>query len=203
MTNTAPVLRPRQPAPADYYQNSLQQAFSFVLERYADMLSADDVDRLQQFLGASADAQRLLARLLTRTGPYFLRSTLNYAEVSSPDDAVAELHQHGLISFQSGAADRLIKLYTKSALCECFNLAATTRKLTKQQIIEHLLGRYTDRQLAQRLGAMQAWVRLRHLGLWRLSRLLFFGSTNQDWSTFVRKDLGQVRYEELPVSRPQ
>ena len=197
------MLQPRQPAPADYYQNNLQQAFSFVLGRYADMLSADDVDRLQQFLGASADAQRLLARLLTRAGPYFLRSTLNYAEVSSPDDAVAELHQRGLISFQSGAADRLIKLYTKNALCECFNVAATIRKLTKQQIIEHLLGRYTDRQLAQRLGALQGWVRLRHLSLWRLSRLLFFGSTSQDWSTFVRKDLGQIRYEELPLSRPQ
>ena len=127
------MLQPRQPAPADYYQNTLRQAFSFVLERYADMLSADDVDRLQQFLGASADAQRLLARLLTRAGPYFLRSTLNYAEVSSPDDAVAELHQRGLISFQSGAADWLIKLYTKNALCECFNVAATIRKLTKQQ----------------------------------------------------------------------
>ena len=99
------------------------------------MLSADDVDRLQQFLGASADAQRLLARLLTRAGPYFLRSTLNYAEVSSPDDAVAELHQRGLISVQPGAADRLLKLYTKNALCECFSLAATTRKLTKQQIM--------------------------------------------------------------------
>ena len=197
------MLQPRQPAPADYYQNNLQQAFSFVLERYADMLSADDVDRLQQFLGASADAQRLLARLLTRAGPYFLRSTLNYAEVSSPDDAVAELHQRGLISFHAGAADRLLKLYTKNALCECFSLAATTRKLTKQQIIEHLLGRHTDRQLAQRLGAVQAWVRLRHLSLWRLSRLLFFGSASQDWSTFVRKDLGQVRYEELPLSRPQ
>ena len=57
------MLQPRQPALTIISQSAT--AF-FVLERYAEMLSADDVDRLQQFLSASADAQRLLARLLTR-----------------------------------------------------------------------------------------------------------------------------------------
>ncbi len=203
MSDGSPILQPREPAPADYYQNNLTQAFSFVLDRYADVLVADQADSLRLFLAASADAQRLLARLLTRSGPYFLRSTLNYSEVSSPDRAITELHHRGLISFDAGAADRLMKLYTKKVLCECFKLPVPIQRSSKPQIIEYLLGRYADGQIAKRLAKAQPWVRLCHPSHWRLARLLFFGRANQDWSTFVRKDLGQVRYEELLLSGPQ
>tara|TARA_B100000900_G_scaffold87059_1_gene70686 strand:+ start:2014 stop:3603 length:1590 start_codon:yes stop_codon:yes gene_type:complete len=196
-------LQPRQPAPADYYQNNLQHAFGFVLQRYADMLSAAHRRSLSQFLAASVDAQRLLARLLTRKGPYFLRATLNYGEISQVDAAIFELRQLGLISFDPGAADRLLKLYTKSELCECFNVPVVMRKTTKNLISEYLLSRYADRQIAKRLGAFGPWIRLREQGHWQLAQLLFFGNTNQDWSTFVRKDLGEIRYEALPLNQPQ
>ena len=88
LTETSNLLQPHQPAPADYYQNNLQHAFEFVLSRYADMLCAAHSHSLSQFLAASADAQRLLARLLIRKGPYFLRTSLHYAEVAELDAAV-------------------------------------------------------------------------------------------------------------------
>lgn len=203
LTETSNLLQPHQPAPADYYQNNLQHAFEFVLSRYADMLCAAHIHSLSQFLAASADAQRLLARLLTRKGPYFLRTSLHYAEVAELDAAVSELHQRGLISLNPGAADQLMALYTKSELCECFNVPTSIRKSTKSLIGEYVLSRYADEQIAKRLAALRPWIRLRAQRYWQLTQLLFFGNANQNWSTFVRKDLGQIRYEALPLTQPR
>jgi hypothetical protein len=91
-----------QPAPPDYYQSNLVRAFNFVLQRYADLLPADHTDSLNQFLAATDDSQRLLARLLTRKGPYFMRSSLGYSEVAVLDQALLELAHKALITSDPG-----------------------------------------------------------------------------------------------------
>lgn len=198
-----PTLKTGQPAPADYYQNNLVLAFSFVLQRYADVLPAGHTTSLNEFLTASSDGQRLLARLLTRKGPYFLRASLEYPEIASTDQALLELTERGLLCTEPGPADLLLRTITKQSLLDCFQLRKAFKAQTKSLVIEHILGQYSDSAICQRLLMYTPWVRLKHPGHWQLARFLFFGTANQDWSTFVMKDLGQTRYESMPLMQPQ
>ena len=93
-----------QPAPAGYYQNNLIVAFRFVLQRYRATLPASYALSLDEYLAASGDGQRLLARLLTRKGPYFLRAGLEYSEIDSTDRALTELTERGLLCREPGAS---------------------------------------------------------------------------------------------------
>ena len=192
-----------QPAPPDYYQSNLVRAFTFVLQRYADLLPADHTDSLNQFLAATDDSQRLLARLLTRKGPYFMRSSLGYSEVAVLDQALLELAHKELITSDPGPADSLLQANKKQTLCECFRLPKALRVRPKSAIIEHIIGRNSDAAICTRLLAYKPWVRLKNPEHWQLARFLFFGTASQDWSTFVLKDLGQTRYEVMPLLQRQ
>ncbi|MEC7077955.1 MAG: hypothetical protein VXX08_08105, partial [Pseudomonadota bacterium] len=77
------------------------------------------------------------------------------------------------------------------------------RAQPKAMVIEHILGQYNDQAICRRLLVHAPWVRLKHPEHWQLARFLFFGTTNQDWSTLVLKDLGHTRYESMPLKQPQ
>jgi len=62
-----------------------------------------------------------------------------------------------------------------------------------------LAARYTDRQIWQRAQQQLGWVCVAQPDVWRLVRLLFFGDTAQDWSAFVIRDLGMVKYEQVEM----
>ncbi|MEC7956909.1 MAG: VRR-NUC domain-containing protein [Pseudomonadota bacterium] len=201
--SSEPALRMGQPAPAGYYQNNLIVAFRFVLQRYRATLPASYALSLDEYLAASGDGQRLLARLLTRKGPYFLRAGLEYSEIDSTDRALTELTERGLLCREPGPADLLLRRITKQSLFECFHLPKLLRAQPKAMVIEHILGQYNDQAICRRLLVHAPWVRLKHPEHWQLARFLFFGTTNQDWSTFVLKDLGHTRYESMPLKQPQ
>ena len=197
-----PRLQPGQSAPPEYYQSNLLRAVEFVLERYAAVLPKNCAESLQQFVAANADSQRLLARLLTRKGPYFLYSSLGYTEVADLEQALLELAERGLITMEPGPADALLQTVKKQHLCHSFNLSNPQRGLSKVQIVEYILGRYSDLAICRRIATQVPWVRLKHPEHWRLARFLFFGTSGRDWSTFVLNDLGQTRFEVVPLGAP-
>ena len=202
MPAAEPRLQPGQAAPPDYYQSNLLLALEFVLERYAAVLPENCAESLRQFVEANVDSQRLLARLLTRKGPYFLYSSLGYSEVADLDQALLELAERGLITMESGPADALLQTVKKQHLCDSFNLSKPQRGLSKVQIVEYILGRYSDLAICRRIATQVPWVRLKHPEHWRLAQFLFFGTGARDWSTFVLNDLGQARFEVVPLGAP-
>jgi len=108
------MLTPSTPAPEDYYQNNCLNLFGYVLERYGDLLAPNEANLLQHYLIASDDAQRLLARLLTRRGPLFRLDKLAYREIGSIDDAVTELSHRKMLAVNPAApSDQLLALLKK------------------------------------------------------------------------------------------
>ena len=212
----AHMLSPAQPAPEDYYQNNFIMVFAFLVERYQGVASEHFTDSLQQYLSAPIDAQRLFARLLTRKGPIFLQRTLNYVEVADTQFALDYLCDCSLISLQGATpADRLLRQCTKQELLDVWAVpgkheAVITPKLSralfslaKNQLVDWLLGHYSDGQILARMRKHIDWCEILNPEHWYLARLLFFGGSGKGWEAFVRQDLGQVRYEHLPLSQPQ
>ena len=72
---TTPDLAP------DYHLKNFRFLVEWVDKRYADLLSIDEQDFIQQFYQLDTDAQCLLVRLYSRKGPLFRRDKLNYREI--------------------------------------------------------------------------------------------------------------------------
>jgi hypothetical protein len=190
------MLTPNRPPPEDYYQNNCRELFDFTLARYADLLPPDVARDVSAFLDASDDAQRLFARLLTRKGPNVRVDSLNYREIDDRAAALDELLASQLIIVRPDtAADEVLRLLKKDELAALW--PRFSRKLRKSELLDGILGTYGDRQIRARVAEHHTWVAIARRDTWRLMRLLYFGHENQDWATFVLRDLGMTRYEAV------
>ena len=192
----------KEPAPADYYQNNCCTLLDFVLARYRDLLGKDEVSHYESFLAAGTDAQRLVARLLTRKGPAFRVDLLEYREILDLEHAVDELVTLGLLVRNDRfAGDKLLNLLRKDELLDLDQ--SLSKQLRKKEILERLISARTDDQIRQLVFARFAIIELKNQHFWDLARLLFFGESGGDWSTFVLHDLGMVEYENVALKERQ
>lgn len=195
------MLTPDQPPPEDYYQNNCRVLFEFVQLRYARLLP-DDVRRsVQSFMAANDDEQRLFARLLTRKGPVIRTDKIDYREIKDTDASIAGLERLGLVKGQAPQpADVLLNAMRKDELLVVFSrLGSAAGRLRKTELIDVILGRYCDRSIFHRCVEYMSWLTVSDPDYWALVKMLYFGDPHQDWSAFVIRDLGMVRFEEVPM----
>lgn len=204
--DSEPLLVPQQPAPDDYYQNTFTEIVAFVTTHYAGVVPDLVLQTLQGFLQADEQDKRLFARLLTRKGPVFFENSLSYREIADPRHTLLRLEVNGLICRGSRIpADLLLAGLTKAKLLACFantfvNLSKP-KSHRKEALIHHLLGHRDDASIRAALWCYEPWCTIAQAEHWRLTQMLYFGRSGQDWSAYVRRDLGQIRYE--PVSLTQ
>ncbi|NKB97892.1 MAG: hypothetical protein GKR90_05255 [Pseudomonadales bacterium] len=196
------MLTPSAPAPEDYYQNNCCHLFGYVLGRYETLLSAAESQQLRTYLGLGNDAQRLLARLLTRKGPIFRLDKLDYREIADLPAAAAELNNAEMLALQPlHPGDLYLGLLRKDELVQLLKEREIEAKgissWKKNELTAWFLGRYTDEQLRCLSSSVSKVVGLQNAYVWDLAKLLFFGETHSDWSTFVLNDLGLVQYEAV------
>ena len=78
-----PQLEPRRAPPPDYYADNLRFLLDEVARRDRDLLDWTELAFIDAWGSASTPAQRLLARLFTRKGPYIRADRLSYDEIAN------------------------------------------------------------------------------------------------------------------------
>ncbi len=177
-----------------------------VAERDEDLLRSDEIDFLRKFRSLPEGARRLYVRLLSRKGPIFRRDRLAYPEVPSIDGAIDELATAGLADRGSGAEEEeLLGLLLRAEMAE---LAVEVlpdggpAQARRDELMVALLAAEADAERLRRavLEHLEP-VRLRKAECVDVFRLLFFGNLSQDWTEFVLRDIGVMRYESYELRR--
>ena len=187
-----------RPPPADYYADNVRLLIETVLEQYSDILTNDERLVANTILCLSRNASRLFARMLTRSKSLMLSQSLNYAEVDNRNRALDELEAAGLVVREHDIpADRILALLTVPTLRKVYpNVSHVT---PKYEYIDHIACRYTESRHLHMLKGSCSWVELSAESELRLFGLLFFGDLRHDFSAFVVRDLGIVRYESYVI----
>ena len=197
-------LEPGKSPPAHYYAENLLAIIGGVLHRYGDLLRPDERCFGERIVALPASAQRLLARLIGRRGPFIREDSLAYAEVGDLQSASAALAAAELIERNPPApAVALCDLLTMRDLDSVFaqELNAVRRRPTKPEQVSRILAGVPESFLRWRVRRAVPWLRVRDLDHLDLYRLLFFGDREQDLTTFVMRDLGVHKYEPIELSR--
>ena len=223
-----PELNAGQPPPDHYYADNLIALIAGVRQQYGDILTPEESDFGEGVIAMPAEAQRLLARLISRKGPLVRVDSLHFREIDDTPAALTHLIAREFVSWcpQAPSAD-LARLLTRAELAQCFGdvLAAegassavaadngaavcehradtppkpaTARKHEYLEWIERSL---CDSEVHQRIERRCPWVALDIGERLELYRLLFFGDRRRDLSTFVLRDLGLARYAEYELAR--
>ena len=193
------LLTPLQAPPPHYYAGNLLKVVTHVQELYGDILTDEERGWGERLAAASAPAQRLFARIVTRKGPLLRVDSLQYVEVPARDAALGELVEAGLVErLPAAPAEEVLRLLRVGELCAVF---PDLPKANKAQQIELALGNHAQEDILQRIGEHAPWLGLALAEVLGLYQLLFFGNVHQDLTTFVLRDLGVHRFAEVPITR--
>jgi hypothetical protein len=191
-----------QPDPF-YYLNNFESVLSALLERYADLLSAEELQFIARFGTLPKVSRGLLVRMIMRKGELFRAGKLNYGEIGATRAAAAPLLEAGWVdACPHLCLAELQALLTKAEMVRHFSLPAWHARLNKALLVEILLSRFPDAKPYQDwcAGSPDLVYRLVAAGLCERFRLMFFGNFRQDWSEFVLADLGIFSYETIEPS---
>ena len=116
-----PELNAGQPPPDHYYADNLIALIEGVRRQYGDMLTPEESQFGEGVVAMPAQAQRLLARLISRKGPLVRVDSLNFREVDDTDGALTHLVAREFVCWcpEAPAAD-LARLLTRAELAQCF-----------------------------------------------------------------------------------
>ena len=191
-------LEQKKAPPAEYYANNVLLLLAAVLNQYGDILTVAELSVINKVQSLSTSAIRLFARLLSRSRPLLLCDSLNYAEVDDREAALDELQQHDLIERDHDVpADQILSLLTVQTLKQIYQLVPHTTP--KQQYVNHIACRYRETRHLDLLKLHCSWVEIAVHAELELFGLLFFGDLHHDFSSFVVRDLGIVRYENYSI----
>lgn len=194
-----------QPLDEGYYVENFHLVLETVVERYHDLLHPEELAFHGHFCALPEDSRRLFVRLTSRKGPLFRRDRLAYGEIVDLDEAIARLEA---VDFLDRAEDLsggdLLHLLLRDELNEVAKdlfdepLPASARRDT---LLNALLENVEDARLRRATLERIAVVRPLHQNHVLTFRLLFFGNLYQDFTEFVLRDLGMVRYEAYSMDR--
>lgn len=186
-----------------YYAENFRTVLDTVVERYDDLLTTDELALAGSWRGCSLSAQRLYVRLVSRKGPCFRRDRLSYDEIPDLGSALEELAAAGLLDHGEEVEPtehlRVLLRPELDALARGFDEVPGGRR--KDELIAYLVAESSAEELREAVAEHCRVVRpLGHEAL-RVFRLLFFGNLLQDWTEFVLRDLGVMRWESYPLHR--
>jgi len=189
-----------------YYRDNFIQLCATVEERYGDILSRDEQAVLDCFRALPFEAQCLYVRLVSRTGPWFRESKLDYPEISPLAEAIDQLLAVELaVEADEVDPDDLGQLFTRAELERAFTAHLGGRRFSaKDALLDAIATLELPASECLRLLAATEPARIiapLHWEVLELLQLLFFGNRYQGLTEFVLSDLGVTRYYPYPLSR--
>jgi VRR-NUC domain/Fanconi anemia-associated nuclease SAP domain len=184
-----------------YYLNNFWTALRCLLDRYGDLLCAQERGFIEALEQLPLSAQALLVRLLMRRGELFRKSRIVYAEIGDVAPAAAPLIDLGWLDPNPVLSlQELFAVLTRTELAGIFSeLRCAT---TKAAAFEHLSEQHADARTLECWGHRtdERVYRVLVAPLCARLRILFFGNFRQDWSEFVLAELQIFKYETVPIS---
>ena len=189
-----------------YYRDNFLRLCDTVEGQYADMLDECERDLLARWRALPFAAQCLYVRLLSRTGPWFRQSRLDYPELGPTGPPLEALLAAGLACrARALSVCEIGALFTRAELARLFAACVEgADRRTKAQLLCALdaLPLEPAELLAVVAHGGEPLI-VAPLQLDTVSRLqvLFFGNRRQSLTDFVLEDLGVTRYWPYRLDR--
>jgi hypothetical protein len=115
-----------------YYLANFRQLVDWIHQRYADLLSAQELQFIAELTQLSRPAQALFVRMVIRSGDVFRAGKLRYDEIGDVQEAVAPLLALGWVERDPSInIDQLFDLLQKSDIALVFSLTGKEKALRK------------------------------------------------------------------------
>ncbi len=186
-----------------YYLSNFQTVLDWVVSRYADLLSDEELAFAHGFAAAPKQSRALLVRMIMRKGQHFRLDKLQYDEIGDIEIAATPLLINGWLRDDAPLnVDELAALLLKNELAAVLPNPSAARQQSKAVLTAALAALHPAALTYQQWPGVpdEQVASLTVSDICDRFRLLFFGNLAQSWSEFVLTDLGIYRYEQVALS---
>ncbi len=195
--------RRRQLADPFYYLRNFERVLAVLDARYGALWSAEERRFVTGFATLPRASRALLVRMAIRAGDLFRAGDLVYAEIGDVGSALAPLLACGWAGQVTALPiARLIPVFTKEELLSYFAAPGASRRAGKPALAAILRAQHPApvSLVPWSCTTGELLYELRVAGLCDQLRAMYFGNFHQDWTEFVRTELGVLSYEAVPAS---
>ncbi|MEM7016153.1 MAG: VRR-NUC domain-containing protein [Pseudomonadota bacterium] len=196
---------PQVELPPKYYLDHFESLLAFIVSKCSPLLSANEAEFIDCFRALPEDARCLFVRLLNRKGIYFRANRLSYSEIQTLPNALETLINTGFVYLVSEVATPtpILNLFTRKELGQFAHQQQLQPPphLKKNELIIWLASHLNFSDWLAWLNENDPVIEHGFKPETDILRLMFFGSTHHDMTTFVVSDLGHSRFESFDSSQ--
>jgi len=194
------ALTANEAPPPNYYADNLRAVVAHLNQHQSDVLGDQAADHGRIIHGLADQPARLLARLITRTTPVIRCDSLDYAEIDDTQAALKPLYDAELVAANTPVAGDALLARLRVAEIRRLFPRYEKRCKTKQQLQDMVLANYGEAQIQGIVAEEVSWVCLCIAESLQRMLVSYFGSARGDFSDFVIRDLGLVKFEGYSLS---
>jgi len=186
-----------------YYLKNFELVLSTVLERYEDLLSAEQSRFIGDFAQMPQHSRALLTRMVMRRGDIFKGAKLNYVEIGDTRAAARPLIEAKWVTDRPSLnIEQLQSILTKAELTRAGALPHRHADWPKAALVSLLKAHHPDPKTFDLWCPASTDIVYGLLigPICERFRLLFFGNYRQTWTDFVTADLKIFHYEKVDRS---
>ena len=197
---TLTALTANEAPPPSYYADNLRAVVTQLSQHQSDVLGDTAAGHARLIQGLADQPLRLLARLITRTTAVIRYDSLNYAEIDDTRAALTPLYDAELVVENRPVAGDLLLARLRVAELRRLFPRHQKRCKTKSQLQQMVIANYGEAQIHAIVAEQVTWVGLCIADSLQRMLVSYFGSARGDFSDFVIRDLGLVRFEDYSLS---
>ncbi|MBL6692278.1 MAG: VRR-NUC domain-containing protein [Pseudomonadales bacterium] len=171
--------------PTGYYLENFAYLLGFVVDRYASLLSTEELAFRDRFLSLDEPAKKLFVRLLNRKGQFFRVDKLIYEEIPDINKALNELLDNSFVRQVTPDIEDALNLCNRTELLAHPMVSELPASTKKQLLVKRFLGAGVNPLEALEIPVVEQL----NQESCAVYRLLFFGNFHQDMTEFVLHEL--------------
>lgn len=180
--------------PVGYYLRNFEFLLDFVSERYATLLTTEEIEFRKRFFSLSDPARKLYVRLVNRKGQLFRLDKLVYDEIPDLGSAMDELVEQCFAQRVIPATEDALTLCNRRELLSHPLVSGFAASARKQDLAEEFLAADVNPLESLDIPVVEQL----NEDICAVYRLLFFGNFHQDMTEFVMHEL-VAPFENYPL----
>lgn len=191
--------------PPKYYLTYFQEVISFLKEKSDHLISEPEFDFISRFEQLPENAQCLYLRLMNRRGIFFRFEKFNYPEIKNIQEARDTLFANEFASIITEAHENykleILRIFNKGEINKMLSITEIEPKnynsLSKNELLEFAFNELSLLDIIEESQQFGQVIKQNFIQETEMLLFLYFGSLHGEMTSFVVRDVGNLKYESL------
>ncbi|MBX2841081.1 MAG: hypothetical protein KTR26_04885, partial [Flammeovirgaceae bacterium] len=191
--------------PPKYYLTYFEEVISFLLDKSQHLIAENEFEFIYAFQKLPENAKCLYLRLMNRRGFFFRFEKFNYSEIEEIDKALETLIENDFATNISVELEEfkfdILQIFNKGEIIKMLSTTdfepKTYKTLSKNDLLEFAFNELSLLSIIEESQQFGKVIKQNFIEETEMLLFFYFGSLHGEMTSFVVRDVGNLKYESL------